>query len=274
MTQLKNRTILPIIWLSFLLVLVTACSTDTQKSTTSAEKEVTATPQILSDDPSLSAWAQLIRGALTDYTAVYVEKPVFLGGSGHLGLPMEEQIRNHQIRYADLASLQTHQRVSAREELGYHYELGSFTNARGLEFKHLLILKEEGDTMRRELEFIARAAPTDSTIQQAIDKRRAEWIRLCNAHNAAELVKELYSANAMYYNHKPLVIGHDAIIEDYQYMNEEKYSLTLTPIAVELVTNRLAYEIGQCSGSYGGKYMLVWQKDKTGQWSIVMDSNI
>lgn len=128
--------------------------------------------------------------------------------------------------------------------------------------------------MRRELEFIARAAPTDSTIQQAIDKRRAEWIRLCNAHNAAELVKELYSANAMYYNHKPLVIGHDAIIEDYQYMNEEKYSLTLTPIAVELVTNRLAYEIGQCSGSYGGKYMLVWQKDKTGQWSIVMDSNI
>lgn len=274
MNQLKNRTILPVIWLSFLIVLAIGCGSDAKKGTSSEEKEVTTTAQNLSDDPSLSDWAKLIRGSLTDYTAVYVEKPVFLGGNGYLGLPVDEQIRSHQVRYQDLASLQTHQRVLAREELGYHYEIGSFTNARGLEFKHLLILKQQGDTLRRELEFIARAAPTDSTIRHAIDQRRTEWMQLCNAHNAAELVKKLYSTSAIYYNHKPLVTGHQAITEAYQYMNSEKYALTLTPIVVELVTNKLAYEIGQCSGSYGGKYMLVWQKDKAGQWSIVMDSNI
>ena len=56
-------------------------------------------------------------------------------------------------------------------------------------------------------------------------------------------------------------------------MNNPKYSLNLTPIVLELVNERIAIEIGQCSGSYNGKYVLVWEKTKDGQWKVLFDAN-
>ena len=35
-------------------------------------------------------------------------------------------------------------------------------------------------------------------------------------------------------------------------MNNPDYTLTLEPLAFSMVNDDLAYEIGQCSGSYGG----------------------
>jgi hypothetical protein len=55
-------------------------------------------------------------------------------------------------------------------------------------------------------------------------------------------------------------------------MNNPTYQLTLTPIAVEAAGKDIAFEIGQCSGSYGGKYILVWQKIGN-NWKVLFDSN-
>ena len=110
--------------------------------------------------------------------------------------------------------------------------------------------------------------------QKEIDQRRKEWMELCNQHNAYNLVSNLYEPEAIYYNHRPVDIGTDKIARTYSYMDRETYSLNLTPIIVHPVANTLVYEIGQCSGSYGGKYMLIWRKNSEGVWQILFDSNI
>lgn len=266
--------LLPIFCLGFLFVLATACHNKAANDPPNQANQESTPSQSLTDDPSLSAWADLIRGTELDIAKAYTEKPVFLGPTGSLGFPLEDQIRYHQIRYKNLTSLTSLHRVIANEERGYLYEIGHFTNAKQESFKHLLILKQQGDTVRRELEFIALASAVDSSALLAFDQRRTEWMELCNAHNAEELVTNLYTPHALYYNHKPLIVGHEAIAKDYQYMNRENYSLELNPIHVELVSDRIAFEIGQCSGSYGGKYLFVWQKDEEGKWSVLMDSNI
>ena len=264
----------PILYLGFLFLVGTACHNNASNNNPAQANQESSTSQSLSDDPSLSTWAELIRGTELNIGNAYTENAVFLGPTGTLGFPLEEQIRYHQIRYKNLTSLSSLHRVMANEERGYFYEIGHFTNAKQEEFKHLLILKQQGDTLRREMEFIAPASAVDSSALLAFDQRRTEWMELCNAHNAEKLVTSLYTPDALYYNHKPLIVGHEAIIKDYQYMNRESYSLQLKPIHIELVNDRMAYEIGQCSGSYGGKYLFVWYKDGQGKWSVLMDSNI
>ena len=84
----------------------------------------------------------------------------------------------------------------------------------------------------------------------------------------------MYSENTLYYNHKPLVVGRELLIEEYSYMNRENYQLTLNPIVVDQVNDKLVFEIGQCKGSYGGKYIIIWRKEESGKWEVFIDSNI
>ncbi len=148
------------------------------------------------------------------------------------------------------------------------FELGNETRQ-----IHFLIEQRTGDQRKRKLEFIANKKSIDLDLS-IIDQRRAEWIEYCNSHDAEGLVKNLYTENAVYYNHRPVIIGHEALTRTYQYMNSPRYSLNLIPLHVEVVNDSIIYEIGQCEGSYNGKYMLVWQKAEDGTWSILMDSNI
>ncbi len=153
----------------------------------------------------------------------------------------------------------------------FQHEIGAFAS-KGEHYKQLIITDRENKEAR-VFEFTARAyTPKDYKV--AIDRRRAEWITLCNKHNASDLVNGLYAENTIYYNHKPVVKTRDALIQEYEYMNNPKYSLQLTPLHVEPVNDNLAFEIGQCSGSYNGKYILIWEKDSTGKWYIKIDSNI
>lgn len=138
---------------------------------------------------------------------------------------------------------------------------------------HLLIEQLENDKSIRKLEFTASKISADIDLS-IIDRRRAEWIELCNSKNAEGLVTDLYTENAVYYNHRPVITGREALTQEYQYMNNPRYTLNLTPLHVEIVNDSIIYEIGQCDGSYNGKYVLVWQKGEDGIWRILMDSNI
>lgn len=136
-------------------------------------------------------------------------------------------------------------------------------------YKQLLIT-DQANQRELELTLVASKVAWDS----AIDQRRAEWIRRCNAHNAAKLINDLYLPKTIYYNHKPPITNRTDLIKAYAYMNRPDYTLQLTPLHREMVNASFAYEIGQCSGSYGGKYMICWQKDAQGKWMVFMDSNI
>jgi len=166
--------------------------------------------------------------------------------------------------------VRTVKRIKANNE--FDYEIGSFKNAAGDLMKHLIIWNTTHETDNRVLEFLAEADDFPLDLKQ-IDAQREKWIELCNAHNAKALIDSLYCKNTMYYNHKSMIMGSQNLIANYAYMNSKAYQLTLKPILVEPVSETIVYEIGECEGSYNGKYVLIWQKDAD-VWQILFDSNI
>lgn len=152
------------------------------------------------------------------------------------------------------------------------YEIGEIQTKSGS--YPVMFIKRKGNEGGPKIEFLViykKNNPEDATA--VLDSRRAEWMELCNAHKAGDLVKQLYAADAYYYNRGRLLVGTQAISAEYTYMNNPGYSLKLTPKHVEFVTPDIAYEIGQCSESYNLPYMLLWEKQEDGTWQILMDSN-
>jgi len=170
-----------------------------------------------------------------------------------------------------VTDVKTINRIKANED--YDYEIGSFKNKDGVEVKSIIIWKRTDSIDLRELEFLAETS-NSSVDFKIIDSQRTEWMRLCNKHNASNLIEAMYTKNTMYYNRGRLLHGRVALIQEYDYMNDPQYQLTLQPITIESISESLIYELGQCSGSYNGKYILVWQKNQEGVWQIMFDSNI
>ncbi len=138
----------------------------------------------------------------------------------------------------------------------------------------VMFLKKKDDESGPRIEFLVLYEKEDAISQLSdIDQSREEWMRLCNAHKADELVKRLYAADAYYYNRGRLLQGTKSLAAEYSYMNNPNYSLKLTPKHVAFISPDKAYEIGQCSGSYPNPYMLLWEKQADGKWVILMDSN-
>lgn len=162
--------------------------------------------------------------------------------------------------------------VVANRDSSYYYEIGKFYSGGDI-YGYVQVLELSSQGKKVELEFYTETSDFKSALVE-VDKRRREWVQLCNAHHAAALINELYSENTMYYNHKPLVVGRPGLIQNYQYMNRESYSLNLIPLKTEQVSDDIVLEIGQCSGSYGGKYIIVWKKNTAGKWEVLLDSNI
>ena len=155
----------------------------------------------------------------------------------------------------------------------FAYEIGGFLTDTGTPYKHLIIWNHKTDPPLREIEVIAETKYY-SPAPEELDEARERWMELCNAHNAADLINTMYTEDALYYNHKPMISGREPLVKEYSYMNNPDYSLKLSPLYTAQVSNELVYEIGQCSGSYKGKYVIVWEKQDDGNWQVFFDSNI
>jgi ketosteroid isomerase-like protein len=165
--------------------------------------------------------------------------------------------------------------ILANPERQIHYEVLHFASDKKEEYTQLLIWKKKGENFLREFEFTEMNKMQSEVLDtNEISVARKRWVELCNLNNAETLVKEMYSFNTLYFNHKPIVSGIDALIQEYNYMNGASYSLDLQPLHLISVNANTAIEIGQCKGSYGGNYILVWKKQKDGHWKIYIDSNI
>ena len=145
-----------------------------------------------------------------------------------------------------------------------HYEIGRLNiDSRSFAVMDLKRL----DASEPEIDFLVIYEQKETSVQPAnLDESRTEWMRLCNAHQADKLVRQLYTSNAYYYNQGRLLEGTKALTAEYSYMNNPNYSLQLTPKHIVIVTSEIAYEVGRCSGSYPNPYMLVWKK--SGRWSM------
>lgn len=175
---------------------------------------------------------------------------------------------NNKIREYEVVDV-----INSEPPSKYRYELSEINLADGHTFRQLIIWNARDSLGYRQLEMVVEARPFTPYLQE-LEQRRAEWMRFCNAREVEKLVKELYTANTLYYNHRTLISGPEALIREYRYMTNPDYQLTLTPLRILPVGPDLAYEIGQCSGSYPGKYILVWQKGEDGVWRILLDANV
>lgn len=140
-------------------------------------------------------------------------------------------------------------------------------------YQSLVIFQEQEGEIVRVFEY-DQVVDEMPDVETEIAQRRDEWMTLCNSHDVAALVQEMYSENTLYYNHKPLIIGRENLVAEYSYMARPSYSLELRPLYFAPVNSKFVFEIGQCSGGYGGKYILIWRKDEDGKWRVYIDANI
>ena len=170
-------------------------------------------------------------------------------------------------------NLQLVEQVFAGRAQEYQYELSTFATDNYEQFAQLVVWNLKEDKALRELEFVVKYNNPLVDLS-GIDAARDLWMEHCNNHRVDLLIGEVYTPNTFYYNHKSPTRGRADLIERYDYMNNERYQLTLTPIHTEAVSQDIAIEIGQCSGSYGGRYVIVWQKQPDGRWMVLLDSNV
>ena len=270
---MKNPLLKPPHIVLELTVVLIACIGLSFNSTTKQEENVAIALTSMSQDGSKSnsKWMNAINNKDLDALAsLYTQDVYGLSTNG-----VEFSSRDSLISIVEkntfvVKDVRTISRVAANNK--FDYEIGSFKNANDQLMKYVAIWVTSQNTERRTLEFIAETDGNKVDLIE-IDAQRAEWIRLCNAHNAKNLINKVYTKNTMYYNHRPMVVGRENLIPLYSYMNNPNYELTLHPISVEAVSETLVLEIGQCKGSYGGKYILIWQKTTEG-WQVLFDANL
>lgn len=195
-------------------------------------------------------------------------------------LTAKTQIAAHYwIKKLQISEIKSLFAVEAHKGRGISYEIISYVTSDSRRISQLVIYETHNNQKLRAFEFEeTQNKSLDIEIAKLIEKqlldRRKQWMAYCNSHQVDNLVNDLYSSNTLYFNQRPLVKGKEALIKEYGYMNNERYTLSLHPEMTHTVNDSTVIEIGQCKGSYGGKYILVWKKEDDGQWRIFIDSNI
>ncbi|SHJ20502.1 YybH family protein [Aquimarina spongiae] len=264
----------------FILLLLFVCSSCLQKTgkedTNSSRTDLNPSKIESNEKPKTSnPWLEAVRSKNpNEIRAIYADKSVKVISADSIIFGATSIADYYINQSAEINESESLFLIEANKHEGIDYEIVSYKTKDSEEYVQVVVWKSIEGKKVREFEYDAKRdiSIPDGYIDQ-ISKARNLWIQLCNEHNAEHLVSKLYTSNAIYFNHKPLVIGTEAISKEYRYMNSDTYNLTLEPLKTEMVTDNIAFEIGQCKGSYGGKYVIVWQKEAEGNWKVFIDSN-
>ena len=237
---------------------------------TKKEQSSSTTPKHLSN------WSTVINnGDFDSIKQLYLDNSIKVLLNDSILNGSSEIANYYVLRGEQIVSVKSLFQVDANQKKDIHYEVIKLQTDKSNEYVQLTIWESMKNNKVVDFEFIAeKDVNSELSVKDTIAKRRELWMELCNVHDTEALVNQLYSENTLYYNHKPLVKGREQMISTYSYMNNPNYSLTLQPLFVEMVNDTIVYEIGQCEGSYNGKYILIWQKGSDGEWRIFIDSNI
>lgn len=185
---------------------------------------------------------------------------------------MKTYLRNFYSSRGSLEDSKTHYKIPVYDGI-LEYEIGSFKTQEGGQFSHTIIWTKGNSSKQKIVEVVYENTSNSIEIPAELESARKKWVKLCNDHNSKKLVTQLYTEDAIYYNRGRLLRGHDQLSQEYSYMDNATYKLQLTPKHIEQVSDDIIFEIGKCSGSYNLPYLLVWKKQKEGNWKIYMDSN-
>ncbi|MBO6792589.1 MAG: hypothetical protein JJ895_01670 [Balneolaceae bacterium] len=246
----------------FVLMTLTQCSSTDPENSTEANNEN-------------MLWAKTVGNKAQGIDSLYFPNALKIYGHGELYLGASEIAEYWSNQKMSIKEIETTFSVIANNDSTYIYEIGSFNDDSGRNFAHLLIKNQGEGIPKRELEALSLYSATNiEEVKAEISDQRDRWMHYCNTHQVDSLVMNLYYPNAVYYNHRTPINDQSALIQEYGYMGNQQYSLKLIPLHLEVINEQVAFEIGQCEGSYNGKYMLMWFKDEQGEWKVLMDSNI
>lgn len=202
----------------------------------------------------------------TDNAIFFAEKGVFLKGN--------KEISNYYTGNFHYLSVINRIVVNARymETLDMVYEIGCMETEKKVEYPYIVIWTRTNGVWLREFEMVARKTTCELATDE-LNKAREKWMRICNSHDAQKLVDSMYTREAYYYNRGRVLQGRDNLSREYSYMNDIHYCLTLEPASILAVQSGLVFEIGKCSGTYNGHYVLKWEKEANGEWMVSLDSN-
>ncbi len=261
---------------SFLVFLMIGCSAlpgNTNRAQILNKKTLSIGEMNVSEN---GMWKNQFNSDSSYWEKIYLHEAIKINAAGDVfdgQSQIKKKLTNFKSKVGSIDTIFEMHQIMANQNPNYSYEIGGFITASNKIFKHLIIWKVENNFKLRELECIVESKTTNK-LKSEIDPFRNKWMELCNQHNAYKLIEEMYTSNAIYYNHKPPNVGTESISIEYGYMNDTNYNLKLAPIVTEMVNDSISFEIGQCSGSYNGKYMIVWKFEKDGKWKVMLDSNI
>ncbi len=268
---MKFKTII----LQFILLIIFGCKQGEHKK----ENISNTQPEVIQSEhisDNLKNWADDINNGDSNIIKNYYDTNAIKIISADSILETSTQIANfYGNQEGKITSIESIFSIEANKERRINYELVRYEidNIKG--FIGIVIWRIENEQIIREFEFTEKSTLESKKVDTTdIAEKRKLWIEICNTHNAENLVKQLYSNNTMYFNHKPIVKGTEELIKEYSYMNDENYTLNLQPLNMQIVNANFAFEVGQCSGSYNGKYIIVWKKHSDGNWKVYIDSNI
>jgi len=263
------------IYLLITFTFISGCMGNTKDNATEKSEPITTSEAVQTSGISLAneKWMEYINGKSDSISKMYDEHAIRIFEDGNT-IVGKEPIKDHYQKGSfSIQSMKTDIVIMANQKRGLEYEIGEYTDEDDSKYKHIIIWETKNESPKRVFEVTAQIEKTDNELA-VIDDRRKLWMELCNKHNAEALINEMYSKNTLYFNHKPLITGRESLVKEYSYMNNEKYELSLNPIIVEQINKNFVFEIGQCKGSYNGKYIIVWRKEESGKWEVFIDSNI
>ena len=157
----------------------------------------------------------------------------------------------------------------------HYFELGhyQFADAATPPLAAMLAWEKVDGEWQRAIEILYPHTFTEKGDRTPIDEARDQWIELSNGMDVGYLVRTSYTPNAYYVNQGKVVQGTQAITQAYSYMGQTGWQIMLAPHQMKQVQDNLYYEIGQYRSNGIGHYILLWEKQPSGQWQVLLDFN-
>ena len=193
------------------------------------------------------------------------------GAFHHKSGTISSEIKRFAERNSGLKKYRTKEVV--RHNKDHFYEAGLLKAKSGKKYVYIIAWKWGEGRWNKELEIIQSKNRFSKSTTDGIDEARKKWVDLSNAHDPETLIREVYSSEPSYFNGGTLYVGENSIIDKYQYMKRDNWTISLTPIYIVQPQTDLFYEIGRYKSSGVGHYVLIWERQDSGTWQASFDFN-
>lgn len=230
---------------------------------------------VKSTDIQFTDWIQLFNSN-QDISEHYYEHSVFfyeghnpITGSQHIAQAYEHILKKH----GKIINHKTVSKLDLIQTQDVIFELGELTFEDDTVVVYLLGWRKIHDQWMREIESVSQKT-TDEIDHFGLNQARSRWGFLASSEGAESLVNELYTETCHYFNRGVCYCGRESLVQVYQYMNDDQYSVELSAIISHPVTKDCVFELGKWSirGFYD-IYMVIWEKGELDQWRMRLDSN-